>query len=298
MKLKNEKGYTYTPIPDEDGYIVSGWRFDELRERLDDEWKICLTGYRGVLFLLLNAFIIYFCFGVQRNLAYYRHIPGEPLRDVGYELLPIIKSETFRDWIDAVYYTFLVLMSVGGLFGNFIYQPRHLPRVYVMNVLFQFSFAWCLGMFFRGWTFLATSLPGPSPDCNPMIEPEYWTRKPKSIAECFTQVNLSEPNCGDLLFSGHIFTLITVIHYVLKYTRTLLYYLPLVHKLATVFLYVMVLFECYMILRARNHYTVDLFVALYVTPLWLYFLDSNWRFDVDFSKNEDRDRGFAPINEA
>jgi len=297
MLSKNGKGYKYKPIPNEDGHVESGWRFYEIRDRIGDEQRICRIRCRGGLLLFLIVFTVYFCLGVQRNLAYYRHIPGDPLQDFGFEVLPSIPSEGFREQIEAVYYAILCALAIGCLLGNLVYQPPHLRRVYVMNMLLRVTFAFGVGQFFRGWTFLATSLPGPSPHCNPMSDIEYWSRKPKSILECFSWVNITEPNCGDLMFSGHIFTLITVVHYTNKFSRSLLEWLPLVHKIAAALLYAMVLFECYMILRARNHYTVDVFVALYATPLWLYFVDSVWRFDVDLRKTEDLDLESAAINE-
>lgn len=298
MLSKNgSKGYLYKPIPDENGKLKSSWRFNEIGDRLGDELRICRMRCRGGWLLFLIFFTIYFCFGVQRNLAYYRHIPSEPLQDVGFEALPSILNEGFRERLEAVYYVILCALGIACILGNLVYQPLHLPRVYVMNMLLRFGFAFSVGQFFRGWTFLATSLPGPSPHCNPMLDVEYWTRKPKSIVECFSWVNVLEPNCGDLMFSGHIFTLITVVHYTNKFSRSLLEWHPRTHRIAVGILYTMVLFECYMILRARNHYTVDVFVALYATPLWLYFVDSTWRFDADLRKTGDLELEITRINE-
>jgi len=298
MLSKNGKGYSYKPIPDENGHVKSSWRFNEIGQRLGDELKIFRMSYRGGWLLFLIVFTIYFCFGVQRNLAYYRHIPGKPLQDIGFEVLPIIMNEEFRERLEAVYYAVLGVLGIACVLGNLVYQPLHLPRVYVMNMILRFGFAFCVGQFFRGWTFLATSLPGPSPQCNPTVDVGYWTRKPKSIAECFSWwINVTEPNCGDLMFSGHIFTLITVVHYTNKFSRPLLEWHPRTHKSTVALLYAMVLFECYMILRARNHYTVDVFVALYVTPLWLYFVDSTWRFDADLRKTGTLELEITRINE-
>lgn len=63
----------------------------------------------------------------------------------------------------------------------------------------------CVGHFFRFITYTSTSLPGPASHCRPGApEPEVY--RPTEPITFFTRkASSEEPNCGDLIFSGHMF---------------------------------------------------------------------------------------------
>merc|ERR1712151_357274 len=226
---------------------------------------------------------------VFRNLAYIRHVPSSTrLPDIGFELI----KEQEND-----YYSELLLYLNGSITFLFVSLPILLPSslmtssdgtmsaghshgIYSIDIYNKILNMHCIGHVLRFLTFISTSLPGPAKHCLPnapllRTSSNYnWTLH--EIVTRRSRVHV-DPNCGDLIFSGHMFqdTSFTII--VLSYIYYLLphynLFIQSTIKILSFILICTVVLQPYFIIAARNHYTVDVVVSSYVAPMLWWTLE-------------------------
>ena len=131
---------------------------------------------------------------------------------------------------------------------------------------------WCRAIFvmeisvlLRIVSFLSTSLPGPAPHCQPNST-EY--NPPKSLYSIIMSVDVLK-GCGDLIFSSHTTlatSLVLSVHVYARYYFSICFYRFMMYCVY----WPLLLLLCGLIISARKHYTIDVVVALYVTPLVYY----------------------------
>ncbi|XP_046822404.1 ceramide phosphoethanolamine synthase [Vespa crabro] len=128
-------------------------------------------------------------------------------------------------------------------------------------------------------TMLITSLsvPGAHLQCQPRKMPdEGWTSS--AYVELYNKIAMAYViwrgagmsiqgvrTCGDYMFSGHTVTLTMLNFFITEYTPRQLYFLH-------TFTWMLNMFGIFFILAAHEHYSIDVFVAFYITSrLFLYY---------------------------
>jgi len=196
-----------------------------------------------------------------RNLAYVRHEQGERLKDLGFELIPEFPNDFLGEvnlYVNLFTALFAVIMP---LFNN----VSHSKGAFGVDVYVKIVNMTCVGHVLRFATYISTSLPGPAPHCQPgaplyrdsLTFREYFTRR--------SRVHV-DPNCGDLIFSGHMFQVMTFSIVTLAHLNDLVRN-RFISRIVSTILVVTPLLQPIFIIGARNHYTVDVVVSSYVAPL-------------------------------
>ncbi|CAG9785209.1 unnamed protein product [Diatraea saccharalis] len=127
----------------------------------------------------------------------------------------------------------------------------------------------------RCFTMLITSLsvPGSHLKCEPRSYPPaddltVWGRRLRQAYDIWSGAGMSVRGvrtCGDYMFSGHTVALTLLNFFITEYTPRNLY---LLHILT----WVMNMFGIFFILAAHEHYSIDVFIAFYITSrLFLYY---------------------------
>jgi len=84
------------------------------------------------------------------------------------------------------------------------------------------------------------------------------------------------PNCGDLVFSGHMFQALTMACAAKDYLHAYLPHWPRVRKVIVAFIVVCCVVQSFTIIASRSHYTVDIVVACYTSFLLWTVLWDRW----------------------
>ncbi|KAG6572799.1 Transmembrane protein [Phytophthora cinnamomi] len=238
-------------------------------ELLKREWKI-----------ILPCVIMQYLHAIFHNIAYYiqaHYLSVEQrftLYDVGYELMSELTgfAASISDILvfAAVFGPAIVLVLTIPLFRQEPGRPRYLVIV-LKRCLLQLSI--CL--VFRCISFLVTALPSPAAHCelkfnesclaaNPddpvpcvIPNPDF---NPPTVSEWFTRMD-SLNGCGDLMFSSHTI-------YTMTFILTIWKYWP--NKYGITIMVCVQIAIAFLIVASRKHYTLDVFSALYIVPLfWL-----------------------------
>ncbi|KAK1947338.1 Phosphatidylinositol:ceramide inositolphosphotransferase 2 [Phytophthora citrophthora] len=238
---------------------------------LAKEWKI-----------ILPCVIMQYVHAIFHNLAYYiqgHYLSTEQrftLYDLGYELMPELTgtAASLSDILvfAAIFGPAILLVLTIPLFKQEPGRPRYLVIV-LKRCLLQLSI--CL--IFRCISFLVTALPSPADHCelkfddtclaaNPndpvpcvIPNPKF---NPPSVSEWFTRLD-SLNGCGDLMFSSHTIYTVSLILTVWKFWP---------NKYGITIMVCVQIAIAFLIVASRKHYTLDVFSALYIVPLfWLTF---------------------------
>ena len=179
-----------------------------------------------------------------------------------------------------------------GLFvAVFVGNVAGRVKPYAVNIGLRFLETMAMGHTLRFFTYIGTTLPGASHACLSGSKFETWTAPPPdTIGEIFTRVPTGHPatNCGDLVFSGHIFRTWTIVLLIMTYCGRVYRLKPGPERLVKGIVIVTGLVQLPLVIAARNHYTVDCVVASYLGPLFWYW-QANWWSPKDLTPAEARD---------
>ena len=126
------------------------------------EWSIFWQIKWQVMFTI---FILYFIFlKIFRIWAFQRHVPGERLKDLGFELLPEKDLALLSDCILGM--SFLL---IGGMCGADLWNTLKTGSiegsVFTVNVLRRYLNVMAATHFLRAVSYMSTSLSGPADHC-------------------------------------------------------------------------------------------------------------------------------------
>jgi hypothetical protein len=217
--------------------------------------------------------LLYGCMMVFRNLAFYAYEPGDGkrLQDLGFELVV--------DWEEATWATagdvpiWVITAWLLALLVSSFRAPRAgaVPKPFAVNIVLRYVLMLALGHTLRFATYISTVYPGTSKQCLGDVS----AIKPQSLLEVFVTRFEMQPgmNCGDLLFSGHVLQMSIPVLLISKYGRVIFEWSDLVHCCSLALLWGLVLAMAVAIVARRHHYTQDVVLAGYLTPLLWHFFD-------------------------
>eukprot|EP00521_Asterionellopsis_glacialis_P007757 CAMPEP_0195283414 /NCGR_PEP_ID=MMETSP0707-20130614/1968_1 /TAXON_ID=33640 /ORGANISM="Asterionellopsis glacialis, Strain CCMP134" /LENGTH=576 /DNA_ID=CAMNT_0040342577 /DNA_START=293 /DNA_END=2023 /DNA_ORIENTATION=+ len=233
---------------------------------------------RDSLFLFF-ALVYQWVHSVFTNVAYYYHTQLSaaqrvPLMDVGFEALPLLTGSMWMISEYMVWSIVAIVVSCMLLILVVRMYPPHGRPLYAVPILRRMGMTLVVCQTLRIISFLVTTLPGAARQCMYHVpedmtrdemmtgsapdrgQPEGWA-PPQDWNDILWRIDATN-GCGDLMFSSHtIFTMMFVCITFTYFNWRPLKYLMAIFQLAIV----------PFILAAHKHYSVDVFTALYVTPL-------------------------------
>jgi hypothetical protein len=239
---------------------------EKLKARIKYETALLVAALPHLIFK--NFLLQYGAMCVFRNLAYSRHVQGARLKDLGFEWIPESDNDFWSEF-------FLYLNGAVALLAvsmPLLSNHAHQRGVFSVDVFLEIVNIQCVGHLLRFFTFISTSLPGPAAHCQagaPLYRHEGFT-----WYEIFTRRSRVhvDPNCGDLIFSGHMFQNTCLACVILANIRNLVPNRILGNVFSSILILTVVV-QPYFIIAARNHYTVDVVISLYVAPLLWWALE-------------------------
>lgn len=217
------------------------------------------------------------------NLAYYYHAQltaaqRVPLQDAMFAALPTLNGAW---WMASEYLVYGMIITTVALIVSILFIRWNAPHrrpLYCIPILRRMLITLVAAQTLRIISFMITTLPGASRQClydvpedmerSEMMEgpahdrgnPEGWA-PPKDWSDILWRVDATN-GCGDLMFSSHtIFTCLFICIVFRYFNWSILKWSMVATQL----------FAIPFILAAHKHYSVDVFTALYVTPLLFYF---------------------------
>lgn len=249
-----------------------------------------------LLFVLFATFWQFFHSTVT-NVAYWQHAQLNaanrvPLKDIAFEILPQLDGEL---WIVSEYILYIILgVAMTCIVSNLIvkWNAPHGRPIYCMQIVRRMGMTWVICQTLRMISFLVTTLPGASRQCRYTVPDGLTSAEmlngpapdegnpagyapPADLNELLYRVDATN-GCGDLMFSSHTIYTMTFVCIVFKYFN--FKWLKLIMAVGQISIVPF-------ILAARKHYSVDVFTALYVTPLvfeilWTRFPDRDTSIDL------------------
>lgn len=234
------------------------------KARLKEEWYL----FRSQLLIICVSllFLLYITSTIGRNLAYYRNVQLPRLQDVGYELLKEL-DDGYKIYSDIVMYT-IHIVSIGLMLVPLLFR-HYDQKFYTVNLGLRVLNILAIGHTLRAIFYLSTTLPASADHCQ---QNSTTYDPPTTVAQIFFRFPAGvNSNCGDQLFSGHIFQDVVFSMFVLKYSAQILGN-KVISIILTIFMFGLTAVQPFLIIASRNHYSVDVVVGIYVGfTLWYIY---------------------------
>jgi hypothetical protein len=163
-------------------------------------------------------------------------------------------------------------MALGSLYnGSLLTKNKSHDQIpFCVNMYRRVSTTFLLAQTLRACCYLATTLPGSASHC----------QVPRGSAESLASLaalawgrrgrDVLLTNCGDSIFSGHLTLTLSVLMAAHKYTPGVWQVSVVTRRWVVLALAAAIVAQACFIVAFRNHYTVDVVLALYVVPtMWV-----------------------------
>lgn len=236
--------------------------------------KAEISLFKKLWWQLIPTIILLYYFGMRvgRTLAFSRHVPGPTLKDLGFDIFPKEDYRLHSDIVLGIEHFLVLVVCVIG-FIQTIKNGNINTSVFGINIWRRYLNVITIGHFLRICTYMSTSLPGPADHCKVELgnynPPDHWYES--FYVHTITGFGIPD-NCGDLIFSGHMLQMMTALLTFNMYSDKV--FSTKISLCLKVFAWLMVPLEVFFIISGRQHYTVDMTVAIYTTILlWIVYTD-------------------------
>nr|XP_006630320.1 PREDICTED: sphingomyelin synthase-related protein 1 [Lepisosteus oculatus] len=227
-------------------------KYKQHPRRLDPEyWKTVLSCVYVVFVFGFTSFVMVI---VHERVPDMRTYP--PLPDIFLDSVPRIP------WAFAMAEACGVVLCNIWLLVLLLHKHRSILLRRLCSLMGTVFMLRCVTMFVT-----SLSVPGQHLQCSGKIYGDIWAKLRRAVAiwSGFGMTLTGVHTCGDYMFSGHTVVLTMLNFFVTEYTpRTWNF----IHTLS----WVLNLFGIFFILAAHEHYSIDVFIAFYITTrLFLYY---------------------------
>nr|VZH89365.1 unnamed protein product [Spirometra erinaceieuropaei] len=232
-------------------------------------WKVAVSALYAMLALCFTSFVMVLVHERLPDMSKYPPLPDILLDNLPYIPWAFEAAEVVAVALLAVWLVVLVFHR-----HRFILLRRYCSLLGTVFLL-------------RSVTMFITSLSAPgrhlSTECRPFVFHSFSERLLRA-AEIFLGLGMTlrgVRTCGDYIFSGHTAVITMLNFFITEYTP------PSFHQLHT-FTWILNVFGIFFILAAHEHYSIDVFVAVYITSrLFLYY---HWLANNHFLMRQDKQR--------
>ncbi|KAI4895351.1 hypothetical protein NFI96_020821 [Prochilodus magdalenae] len=233
-------------------YQYSNGKHKQQSRRLDPEyWKTVLSSIYVVFVFGFTSFVMVI---VHERVPDMRTYP--PLPDI------------FLDSVPRIPWAFAMAEACGLILCNIwllvllLHKHRSILLRRLCSLMGTVFMLRCITMFVT-----SLSVPGQHLQCTGKIYGDMWAKLQRAVAiwSGFGMTLTGVQTCGDYMFSGHTVVLTMLNFFVTEYTPRSWNF---IHTLS----WVLNLFGIFFILAAHEHYSIDVFIAFYITTrLFLYY---------------------------
>lgn len=253
MSELSSNGINNDPVENSFDHAVWDFSKEHCKNVWKVEWQIFKRNYGWILLGLFWQWV----HSVGTNIVYWLHVQGPRLRDLGFDLLPELSG--FWTWVNEILVYSLFAAAAGFLFSPFFIRRSKGIRISSMLMMKKMCLCFVYLQTLRIVSFLVTILPGPAPHCQPGSD---VYNPPSDLWEIMTRMDATF-GCGDLIFSSHTTFIMMFVMLFWEYSlsRTLKYGSVAVVCLVVPFT-----------VMSRKHYTIDIWIAVYVVPMvWMLY---------------------------
>ncbi|XP_033885740.3 sphingomyelin synthase-related protein 1-like [Acipenser ruthenus] len=254
--------YNGDPVRDSDELVASlsadqyhqytNGKYKQHTQRLDPEyWKTILSSVYVVFVFGFTSFVMVI---VHERVPDMQTYP--PLPDIFLDSVPRIP------WAFAMAEACGVILCNIWLLVLLLHKHRSILLRRLCSLMGTVFMLRCITMFVT-----SLSVPGQHLQCSGKLNSDMWAKLKRAVAiwSGFGMTLTGVHTCGDYMFSGHTVVLTMLNFFVTEYTPRSWNF---IHTLS----WVLNLFGIFFILAAHEHYSIDVFIAFYITTrLFLYY---------------------------
>ncbi|KAK3559744.1 hypothetical protein QTP86_020754 [Hemibagrus guttatus] len=233
-------------------FSYSNGKQKQQNRRLDPEyWKTALSSVYVTLVFGFTSFVMVI---VHERVPDMRTYP--PLPDIFLDSVPRIP------WAFAMAEACGVILCSIWLIVLLLHKHRSILVRRLCSLMGTVFMLRCITMFVT-----SLSVPGQHLQCTGKMYGDMWAKLQRAVAiwSGFGMTLTGVHTCGDYMFSGHTVVLTMLNFFVTEYTPRSWNF---IHTLS----WVLNLFGIFFILAAHEHYSIDVFIAFYITTrLFLYY---------------------------